>query len=90
MTQIVEFRVVYMHPQRVNIPLQGIDRCALTVGARPNINKFNDKTGYLLARLVVQKLSIITLSWGNKMNFSLRAKMSGFYSDSHIYYILEY
>ena len=29
-TQIVEFRVdmtcIYMHPQRVNIPLQGLDR----------------------------------------------------------------
>ena len=24
---------VYMHQQRANIPLQGIDRCALTVGA---------------------------------------------------------
>ena len=22
-----------MHPQRANIPLQGLDRCALTVGA---------------------------------------------------------
>ena len=36
-TQRVEFRVasydVYMHPQRANIPLQGLDRPALTVGA---------------------------------------------------------
>ena len=24
---------VYMYPQRANIPLQGLDRCALTVGA---------------------------------------------------------
>ena len=36
-TQIVEFRVatydVYMHPQRANIPLQGLDRRALIVGA---------------------------------------------------------
>ena len=34
MIQIVEFRVadVYMHPQRANAPLQGLDRCALTVG----------------------------------------------------------
>ena len=24
---------MYMHPQRANIPLQGLDRCALTVGA---------------------------------------------------------
>ena len=33
-TQIVEFRVaidVYMQPQKVNIPPQGLDRCALTV-----------------------------------------------------------
>ena len=40
-TQIAEFRVaiydVYMHPQRTNIPLQGLDRCELTVlvGAIP-------------------------------------------------------
>ena len=37
MTQIVEFRVAMtctcMHPQRANIPLQGLDRRALTVGA---------------------------------------------------------
>ena len=37
-TRIVEFRVamtctVYMHPQRANIPLQGLDRRAPTVGA---------------------------------------------------------
>ena len=36
-TQRVEFRVAiydeYMHPQRANIPLQGLDRRALTVGA---------------------------------------------------------
>ena len=36
-TQMVEFRVatydMYMHPQRTNIPLQGLDRRALTVGA---------------------------------------------------------
>ena len=35
MTQIVEFRVaiydVYMYAQRANIPLQDLDRCALTV-----------------------------------------------------------
>ena len=37
MTQIVEFRVammcIYIHPQRANIPLQGLDRYALTVGS---------------------------------------------------------
>ena len=36
-TQIVEFRVAsydkYIHPQRANIPLQGLDRHALIVGA---------------------------------------------------------
>ena len=37
MTQIVEFRVammcIYTPTQRANIPLQGLDRCALTVEA---------------------------------------------------------
>ena len=37
MTQIVEFRVAmtctYMYLKRTNIPLQGLDRHALTVGA---------------------------------------------------------
>ena len=37
MTQIVEFRVaIYdmcMYPQKANIPLQCLDRCAPTVGA---------------------------------------------------------
>ena len=27
----------------------------------------------------------VAISWGNKMNFSLSANMSGFCSDSHIY-----
>ena len=28
----------------------------------------------------------VAISWGNKMNFSLCANMSGFCSDSHNYY----
>ena len=32
----------------------------------------------------------VAISWGNKMNLSLRAKMSGFCSDSHIYRIHTY
>ena len=32
------------------------------------------------------KLLSVAISWGNKMNFSLSANMSGFCSDSHNYY----
>ena len=49
-TQIVEFRVAMMcnmHPQRTNIPLQGLDRRALTVGA---ISGPHSQTGALLWR----------------------------------------
>ena len=41
MTHTVEFRVAMMctnmYPQKANSPLQGIDRCALTVGAIPGL-----------------------------------------------------
>ena len=97
-----------MHPQRANIPLQGLDRRALTVGA---ISGPHSQPGTLLWRHFTSRgftrsaksipagkadqstlasggsahaqLFSVAISWGNKMNFSLSANMSGFCSDSH-------
>ena len=113
-TQIVEFRVandVYMHPQRGNIPLQGLDRCALTVHGNhircpqptwsPPLTPFHQLYIYMVGKKHSGKadqstlasgrnehalLFSVAISWGNKMNFSLCAKMSAFCSDSHIFH----
>ena len=48
-TQMVEFRVgydVHLYVQSANIPLQGLDRCVLTVGALSDIPaKLEPSTG---------------------------------------------
>ena len=99
-----------MHPQRANVPLQGLDRRALIVGAisgphsQPGALLWRHFTilGFAWSTKSIQGkqttestlasggsehawLFRVAISWGNKMNFSLSANMSGFCSDSHIY-----
>ena len=72
-TQIVQFRVaidVYMQSQKVNIP-QGLDRCALTVGA---ISGTHSQVGALL-RCYFTSLGFI-ITWSAKLKHSGKADQS--------------
>ena len=89
-----------MHPQRANIPLQGIDRCALAVGAisgpqakfEVSFSAISPVVGFTWsARSTLVKADqltlasgdsehayMVTISWGNKMNFRLCCEQVGF------------